>query len=83
MDERAKLRALIEKGTRAKDLKEFIQEWMEAEERTALIRLRDKNVDVEMIRADLLACDRLAGFLVSIMNHGTLAERKEKMSDGR
>lgn len=69
---------LIQKGTRAEDLMEFMDEWIREEEQTAIDGLLNSSTPPEYIKMQLQAAYRIRGKLRAIINTGKLEERKEK-----
>lgn len=77
------LQKLIQAGTRAKDLSEFLTQFVRAEKERAINELLNTSRDANLIRADLKADMRIVGHITSIINKGKIAEvYKRRNIDG-
>lgn len=77
-EKKQELVEIIMQGQKAEDLKEFVDEWMKAEEQRAISELLNTSRDPALIKADLQADARIAGYIVSLINKGKMVVRDLK-----
>lgn len=78
MNKQQELVEIILRGKKAEDLTEFINKWMESEEKRAISELLNTSRDPTLIKADLQAGARISGYIISLINKGKMVVRDLK-----